>query len=98
MDYWFEIITENGTVGYVFGYRLDVVDAQGVSTEKQEQSDDEFLSAILNYQWRPDYYAWMIADGNYDLSRFRQRVPFPARRGSEDLHPGDRRIQPGVRL
>jgi hypothetical protein len=76
MDYWFEIITENGTVGYVFGYRLDVVDAQGVSTEKQEQSDDEFLSAILNYQWRPDYYAWMIADGNYDLSRFRSEYRF----------------------
>jgi hypothetical protein len=33
-DYWFEILTENGTRGYVFGYRLDVIDAQGISTEK----------------------------------------------------------------
>jgi hypothetical protein len=75
-DYWFEILTENGTRGYVFGYRLDVIDAQGISTEKEEVADDEFLAAILNYTWRPDYFSWMISDGAYDLSRFRDEYRF----------------------
>ncbi len=75
-DYWFEIITENGTRGFVFGYRLDVVDNQGVSIEKEETEEDVYLSSILNGRWRPDYFGWMIRDNTYDLSRFRDEYFF----------------------
>lgn len=75
-DYWFEILTANGTRGYVYGYRLDVVDEQGVSTEKTGASEDVFLDAVLNSVWRPDYFAWMINDNVYDLSRFKNEYRF----------------------
>ncbi|AHC15567.1 SH3 domain-containing protein [Salinispira pacifica] len=75
-DYWFEILTSDGTRGYVYGYRLDVVDAQGVSTEKTAASEDAFLDAVLNSVWRPDYFAWMINDNVYDLTRFKDEYRF----------------------
>lgn len=76
VDYWFEILTENGTRGYVFGYRLDAVDAQGVSIEKGDESEDELLAGVLGSVWRPEYFSWMIDEGTYDLSRFRSEYRF----------------------
>ncbi len=76
VDYWFEILTADGTRGYVFGYRLDVLDARGESIESTGDSRDELLQGVLESMWRPDYFAWMIEDNVYDLSRFRADYRF----------------------
>ena len=75
-DYWFRVLTADGTQGYVFGYRLDKVDALSVSTEEEESSIDEFLEIVMENVWRPEYFLWMIDDGAYNLSRFRNEYRF----------------------
>ena len=75
-DYWFEVLTADGTRGYVFGYRLDKVDASGVSVEEKDDSIDEFLAQVINNEWRPEYFQWMIDDGAYNLTRFRDEYRF----------------------
>ncbi len=75
-DYWFEVLTSNGTRGYIFGYRLDKVDADGISTEEKLAAVDEDLENVLTNVWRPEYFQWMINENTYDLSHFKSIYRF----------------------
>ncbi len=68
-DHWYNVLTEDGVAGWVFGRYLTVYDytegpADPVAAEREELN--EFLSAT----WRPEYFQQMIRDRRYDLERF----------------------------
>lgn len=75
-DYWFEILTEDGTRGYVFGHRLDRVNADGVSSEEKAGAIDEFLAGVIENVWYPEYFQQMIDNNIYDLNFFRDDYRF----------------------
>jgi hypothetical protein len=82
-DYWYEVVTEDGFGGWVFGHFLKVFTAEGDPTQEAArlQSLDETLDRILGTTWRPDYFREMAAKGRFDLSVFREDVglfPSPA--------------------
>ncbi len=66
VDYWYEVLTEEGVSGWVFGYYLTIP-----SDVPQEVDEDPKLSTILSTVWRPSYFPEMIQSGRYDLRRFR---------------------------
>jgi hypothetical protein len=84
-DYWYEVATEDGYVGWCFGHYLKVFTAEGEPAVEQERllSEDDTLARILGTTWRPDYFRKMINDGRIDLASFREDVglfPDPEKR------------------
>jgi hypothetical protein len=82
-DYWYEVVTEDGFGGWVFGHFLKVFTAEGDPGEEAARlkSQDETLDRILGTTWRPDYFREMVGKGRFDLSVFREDVglfPSPA--------------------
>ncbi len=66
VDYWYEVLTEEGVAGWVFGYFLRIP-----SDIPPEADEDPKLATILSTLWRPSYFPEMIQTGRYDLNRFR---------------------------
>jgi hypothetical protein len=82
-DYWYEVVTEDGFGGWVFGHFLKVFTAQAdpAGEARRLMSQDETLDRILGSTWRPDYFREMVAKGRIDLSVFREDVglfPLPS--------------------
>jgi hypothetical protein len=75
-DYWYEVVTEDGFGGWVFGHFLKVFAAEGDPGQEalRLQSQDETLDRILGTTWRPDYFREMVAKGRFDLTVFREDV------------------------
>lgn len=70
VDYWYQVLTETGITGWVFGYNLDVLGGSLGQANEQDVQKDELLEGLFNYQWKPEYYLGMIRDKQYDLQRF----------------------------
>lgn len=80
-DHWYEVVTEDGFGGWVFGHFLKVFTAEGDPAEEARRlaGQDETLDRILGTTWRPDYFREAVAKGRIDLSVFREDVGlFPA--------------------
>ena len=81
-DYWYEVLTEDGTLGFSFGYLLT-----NFATEDDPKKEiarllqyDPFLDMFMTSVWRPEYFWEMILSRKIDLSRFRNDVGlFPDR-------------------
>ncbi len=75
-DYWYEVVTEDGFGGWVFGHFLKVFTAEGDPSEEARRlaGQDPTLDRILGTTWRPDYFREMAATGRVDLSVFREDV------------------------
>jgi hypothetical protein len=75
-DYWYEVATEDGYGGWVFGHYLKVFTAEGEPSAAQERllSEDDTLERIMGTTWRPDYFRKMINDGRIDLASFREDI------------------------
>ncbi len=73
--HWYQILTRDGTIGWVFGYYLRV-DGQPVQVRERTAQADEELQAVLQRTWRPGYFRDMINSGHFDLERFRTRYGF----------------------
>ena len=75
-DYWYEVVTEDGFGGFVFGHFLKIFDVQGDPAAEAGRlvSQDETLDRLLGSTWRPDYFREMVAKGMIDLSVFREDV------------------------
>lgn len=69
LAYWYRVLTENGTQGFVFGYYLQEFDIRN-DIPDAEQGSDESLIDLLENTWRPEEYRDMIARGQINLSRF----------------------------
>lgn len=68
---WFRVLTEDGTTGYCFSYRLKLFEHSGgalAAIRSDEQEDeDPILEKLLTRKWSPDSYGTMINTRRIDL-------------------------------
>jgi hypothetical protein len=68
---WFHVLTENGSDGYCFSYRLKLFEHESgpmVQTKRDiDVSADTDLDIILSRAWHPERYAAMIESGKLNL-------------------------------
>lgn len=70
VSHWYEILTEGGTRGWVFGYAI-VLDGQDAG-----KGAGEGERTILAGNWRPSSYSDMVESGTVDLDSFREDQGF----------------------
>ena len=75
IDYWYQVITENGVVGWVFGRSLELVSAGGRPLTPRDDKDrlDRLVRDIATATWRPEYFSEMTRTGRINLERFSPR-------------------------
>lgn len=93
-DYWYEMVTEDGTAGFCFGHFLRIFNTPGDPAAEAERllSMDPALERLLGNVWRPDYYVSMIGRNRIDLIRFREDVglfPDPQKKALRLVLPKD---------
>ncbi|MFO7780054.1 MAG: SH3 domain-containing protein [Spirochaetia bacterium] len=71
VDYWYEVLTRDGSRGWAFGYYLSGIEGSGAGGEEDSPLDDPRLSRFLSTTWRPVYFSRMLDSGRIDLERFR---------------------------
>lgn len=79
-DYWYEVLTEGGVVGWVFGQNLTITRIGSEDDTGDGAGRDPLLVNFLENTWRPEYYREMIAKGTIDLELFQELYgvfPFP---------------------
>ncbi|MDR0312783.1 MAG: SH3 domain-containing protein, partial [Treponema sp.] len=73
---WFRVLTEDGTTGYCFSYRLRIFDHGGgslIATGAVENVvDDPELDRLLSRIWSAEDYGTMVNTQRIDLSDLRQ--------------------------
>ena len=71
-DYWYLVLTEDGSQGYCFGYYLPAFTSRGDPKAEVEvlMARDPMLEALLAAEWRPEYFREMVDEGRIDLTRF----------------------------
>jgi hypothetical protein len=84
-DFWYEVATEDGFAGWVFGHFLKSFTANGDPAPDAQRilSQDDALARIMGTTWRPSWFLDMTAKGAIDLTMFREDVglfPSPADR------------------
>jgi hypothetical protein len=71
---WYEVMCQDGTVGYCFSANLRVIDSTGATMGAAGPSSPLSQAELLSIQtWRPAYYSTMIESGMIDLTRFQLR-------------------------
>jgi hypothetical protein len=75
VSHWYKILTRDGTIGWVFGYYLQI-DGSPVVRQQDEQENNAALEQVLATVWRPGYFREMIESGRYDLDRFQSQYGF----------------------
>ncbi len=75
VDYWYRVLTENGTGGWVFGRNLELVSSSGRSLSPRDDMDrlDRLVRDIRSVTWRPAYFSDMLRTGRISLERFDPR-------------------------
>lgn len=75
VDYWYQVLTENGTSGWVFGYYLELVAATGRAIDESQDQDqaDRLVRDVASVVWRPEYFDEVARTGRVDLTRFNAR-------------------------
>lgn len=71
VDYWYEVLTRDGSRGWAFGYYLSGIEGSGAGGEEDSPVDDPILSRFLSTTWRPVYFSRMLDSGRIELERFR---------------------------
>lgn len=70
-DFWYKVLTKNGTSGYCFGHSL-ILSENGKPVHIEEKpSPDSQIRTLLRSVWRPEYYRHMIENETIDLEKFR---------------------------
>jgi hypothetical protein len=77
-DYWYLVLTEDGYQGYCFGYYLPVFRSSGDPKAEVEtlMAQDPMLEALLETDWRPEYFQEMVDQGRIDLTAFGKEFGF----------------------
>ncbi len=69
---WYKVLTEDGSIGYCFSYRLKMfehTEGQLVkSPEVEKEEADTDLDMIFAQKWYPDWYGTMINKAQIDLA------------------------------
>lgn len=80
--HWYQILTRDGTTGWVFGYYLETEGAAAGDRSAggdDGEDADQALEGVFSRVWRPEYFQEMINTGHYNLDRFDTRYGlFPA--------------------
>ncbi len=74
VDYWYEVMTEGGTRGFVFGYRLDVSGLDTRIPVMQAGSGALNIRQFMGNVWRPVFFQELIDTRRIDLEVFRTDV------------------------
>ena len=71
-DYWYLVLTEDGYQGYCFGYYLPAFIPSGDPRAEVDvlMAQDPMLEALLDTDWRPEYFQEMVDEGRIDLASF----------------------------
>lgn len=68
---WYQVLTEDGTTGYCFSYRLTFFEHEGgplaISRASEEKVEDPDLDLVLSKTWSPDWYGAMVSSRKIDL-------------------------------
>ena len=77
-DYWYRVLSQDGSEGWCFGRFLPVFQAAGDPQEQAARlvAQDPLLEALTSTTWRPEYFQEMAAGGRIDLERFRPEIGF----------------------
>ncbi len=72
-NYWYGVLTEDGTEGYTFGEFLPVFESFGDphAEAARLQADDPGLERALRTAWRPEEFLSMVNRRRFDLLRLR---------------------------
>jgi hypothetical protein len=77
---WYRVLTEDGSVGYCFSYRLKLFEHAGgpltVSPITAEETEDTELERVLAAAWSPESYGTMVASGRIDLEELSRHWGF----------------------
>jgi hypothetical protein len=77
---WYQVMTEDGTLGYCFSYRLKLFEHEGgplaVETEEQGEREDPELDRLLARTWSAESYLTMINTGRFDLEELSRHWGF----------------------
>ena len=77
---WFMVLTENGTTGFCFSYRLKLFEHSGgvlaAVVSDQQDVDDPDLDRLLARRWSPESYGTMVNTRRYDLQELSYRWSF----------------------
>jgi hypothetical protein len=78
---WYQVLTEDGIMGYCFSYRLRLFEHAGgklapnVETEETEQEDKD-LERVLSLVWSPESYWTMVSSGRIDTDELAKHWRF----------------------
>jgi len=69
VDYWYWILTDDGYLGYTYGWNLKIIESTGDVEEQVTvlMSEDPDLEKLLENVWRPKHVQDMIISGKIDL-------------------------------
>jgi hypothetical protein len=79
---WLEVLTDDGTIGYCFSYRLRIFETEAgknlssVQTNTINLENDPTLESILSKSWAPDWYKDMLDNQTIDLDTFTEQWGF----------------------
>ncbi|MCL2069378.1 MAG: SH3 domain-containing protein [Treponema sp.] len=77
---WFRVLTEDGTMGFCFSYRLNLFTHEGGSLaaamDLRQDPEDPILERLLERTWSPEHYATMINSRRIDIDDLSQRWNF----------------------
>ena len=75
-NYWYEVLTEDGTAGFTFGEFLPVFESSGdpAADVARLRDADPMLDRVLATTWRPEFFRDMVASGRVDLLRVRPEI------------------------
>ena len=77
---WFQVLTEDGTTGYCFSYRLRIFEHSGgslaVLSSVEQSSADPDLDRLLERAWSAETYGTMVNTRRIDLEELSQHWGF----------------------
>jgi hypothetical protein len=77
---WFRVLTEDGTVGYCFSYRLKLFEhTEGVlaaTADIVEDIPDPDLEYVLSKTWSPEFYLTMMVENKINIDDFAKQWQF----------------------
>ncbi|MDR2747739.1 MAG: SH3 domain-containing protein [Treponema sp.] len=77
---WYQVMAEDGTMGYCFSYRLKFFEHDGgplvVETEEQGEREDPELDRLLARTWSAESYLTMVNTGRFDLEELSRHWGF----------------------
>jgi hypothetical protein len=78
---WYRVLTENGSIGYCFSYRLMLFEHAGgplVASEQiaPESAEDPHLDMLLSKRWSPESYSSMVNLRRINLEELSQNWHF----------------------